>query len=116
MLTLFPCMHAAWLFHAQELHITALLFGALVQHQLVTSITLGIALRYVLDALKRPPGTKMFMFGVDALRQFAPSVHLWPPFCAQALQVRVRCHWMGFGLSTCRLFVAGRALPSSGLT
>ncbi len=31
----------------QELHITALLFGALVGHQLVSSITLGMALRYV---------------------------------------------------------------------
>ena len=81
----------------QELHITALLFGALVQHQLVSSITLGVALRYVLDALKRPPGSKMFGFGVDALRQFAPSVHLWPPFCAQVLQV-----WTGQKARVCR--------------
>ena len=33
--------------HPQELRLTALLFGSLVQQQLVSSITLGIALRYV---------------------------------------------------------------------
>ena len=72
----------------QELHITALLFGSLVAHQLVSSITLGIALRYVLDALRKPPGSKMFAFGADALKQFAPIVHMWPQFCAHVLQVR----------------------------
>eukprot|EP00957_Ditylum_brightwellii_P141896 10810272-Ditylum_brightwellii.AAC.1 len=35
----------------KELHITGILFGMLIQHQLVSSITLGIALRYILEAL-----------------------------------------------------------------
>lgn len=39
--------HSLTYTHTQELHITALLFGALVGHQLVSSITLGMALRYV---------------------------------------------------------------------
>ena len=37
----------------KELRITGILFGALVQHQLVSSITLGIALRYVLEVRPR---------------------------------------------------------------
>merc|ERR1712054_350742 len=36
----------------KELRITGVLFGSLIQHQLVSYLALGIALRYVLDALK----------------------------------------------------------------
>jgi len=71
----------------KELHITALLFGSLVAHGLVSSITLGIALRYVLDALRKAPGTKMFSFGADALRQFAHIAYNWPQFVAHVLAV-----------------------------
>lgn len=31
---------------------------------------LGYALRYVLEALKKPHGTKMFTFGITALDSF----------------------------------------------
>jgi len=33
-------------------------------------MALGIALRYVLEALKKTPGTKMYMFGLTALDKF----------------------------------------------
>ncbi|KAG2431214.1 hypothetical protein HXX76_009742 [Chlamydomonas incerta] len=66
----------------RELHITAALFGSLIKHGLVSSITLGMALRYVLDALRKPPGNKMFIFGLEALRQFAHMIAPWPQFCA----------------------------------
>ena len=33
-------------------------------------MALGIALRYVLDALRKPYGSKMFMFGIAALDRF----------------------------------------------
>ena len=36
----------------KELRITAVLFGRLINHQLVVSMTLGVALRCVLDALR----------------------------------------------------------------
>ena len=71
----------------KELRITALLFGALVARRLVTGAHLGVALRYVLEALRKPPGTKMFAFGADAAEQFRSRVHEWPPFCAAALQI-----------------------------
>jgi len=33
-------------------------------------MALGIALRYVLEALRKPFGSKMYMFGIAALDRF----------------------------------------------
>jgi len=83
----------------KELRITGILFGALIQEQLVSSITLGIALRYVLEALRKtpsppgPPGTltsasgKMFKFGMFALEQFKGRLHEWPQYCSHIVQI-----------------------------
>lgn len=62
----------------KELRITGHLFGQLIQHQLVSFISLGIALRYVLEALKKAPTTKMFRFGLYALQQFKSRLGEWP--------------------------------------
>lgn len=78
----------------KELRITGILFGTLIQEQLVTSITLGIALRYVLEALRKPPGKdttsrdgKMFRFGMFALQQFKGRLHEWPQYCSHVVQI-----------------------------
>ncbi|KAL3934597.1 MAG: hypothetical protein SGBAC_009717 [Bacillariaceae sp.] len=79
----------------KELRITGILFGTLIQEQLVSSITLGIALRYVLEALRKPPspvGTssssgKMFQFGMFALEQFKGRLHEWPQYCSHIVQI-----------------------------
>jgi CCR4-NOT transcription complex subunit 1 len=78
----------------KELRITGILFGMLIQHQLVSSITLGIALRYVLEALRKEPkgGTtspsgKMFRFGMFALEQFKERLHEWPQYCSHIVQI-----------------------------
>ena len=79
----------------KELRITGILFGALIQEQLVSSITLGIALRYVLEALRKapsPPGAttssgKMFKFGMFALEQFKSRLHEWPQYCSHIVQI-----------------------------
>ena len=71
----------------KELRITAQLFGELVQNQLVSSVTLSIALRYILDALSKPSGSKMFMFGKTALEQFMTRLHEWPKFCSHLLMI-----------------------------
>ncbi len=80
----------------KELRITGILFGKLIQHQLVSSITLGIALRYVLEALRKPPGTnssttsnngKMFRFGMFALEQFKERLHEWPQYVSHIVQI-----------------------------
>ena len=79
----------------RELRITGILFGTLIEEQLVSSITLGIALRYVLEALRKtpsPPGSttssgKMFDFGMFALEQFKGRLHEWPQYCSHIVQI-----------------------------
>lgn len=76
----------------KELQITGRLFGALIQHQLVSSITLGIALRYVLEALRKDPelgesNDKMFRFGRTALDQFRIRLGEWPQYCSHLIQI-----------------------------
>ncbi|KAG0358226.1 hypothetical protein BG005_002580 [Podila minutissima] len=74
-------------YREKELSITSDLFGALIQHQLVSYIPLGIALRYVLDALRSSPGSKMFNFGAQALRRFQSRLQEWPTYCSHLLQI-----------------------------
>ncbi|KAF9558989.1 hypothetical protein EC968_006772 [Mortierella alpina] len=74
-------------YREKELSITSDLFGALIQHQLVSYIPLGIALRYVLDALRSPPGSKMFNFGAQALSRFKSRLQEWPTYCSHLLQI-----------------------------
>lgn len=66
----------------------ALLFGQLIHHSLVSSVSLGIALRYVLEALRTGAGSKMFRFGATALKQFAGDLAQWPQYCNHLTQVR----------------------------
>ena len=49
---------------------TAQLFGGIIEHGLVTMVPLGLALRFVLDAVKRPTDSNMYFFGVAALDRF----------------------------------------------
>jgi CCR4-NOT transcription complex subunit 1 len=44
----------------RELAMTGYLFGSLIQHQLVEYVALGIAIRYVVDAIQCPPETNLF--------------------------------------------------------
>ena len=71
----------------KELSITSILFGSLIQHRLVSYVPLGVALRYVLDALRNPVGSKMFNFGVQALGQFKNRLSEWPQYCSHLLQI-----------------------------
>ncbi|XAR63221.1 hypothetical protein NMG60_11023087 [Bertholletia excelsa] len=71
----------------RQLKIAAVLFGSLIKHQLVTHITLGIALRGVLDALRKPADSKMFTFGIRALEQFVDRLIEWPQYCNHILQI-----------------------------
>ncbi|XP_047937913.1 CCR4-NOT transcription complex subunit 1 isoform X1 [Salvia hispanica] len=71
----------------RQLRIAAVLFGSLIKHQLVTHLTLGIALRAVLDALRKPADSKMFSFGTKALEQFVDRLIEWPQYCNHILQI-----------------------------
>ncbi|XP_057455962.1 uncharacterized protein LOC130747140 isoform X2 [Lotus japonicus] len=71
----------------RQLKIAAVLFGSVIKHQLVTHLSLGIALRYVLDALRKPADSKMFLFGSLALEQFVGRLVEWPQYCNHILQI-----------------------------
>lgn len=74
-------------FPEKELQITAVLFGSLIQHQLISYIPLGMALRYVLEALRKSPPSNMFTFGITALEQFRTRLTEWPQYCSHLLQI-----------------------------
>lgn len=66
----------------KELHITAQLFGGIIERGLVTSyMALGLALRFVLDALRKPEGSKMYYFGVAALDRFKSRLKDYHKYC-----------------------------------
>ncbi|XP_047337457.1 CCR4-NOT transcription complex subunit 1 [Impatiens glandulifera] len=71
----------------RQLKIAAVLFGSLIKHQLVSHLTLGIALRAVLDALRKPGESKMCIFGTKALEQFVDRLIEWPQYCNHILQI-----------------------------
>ncbi|ONL92530.1 transcription regulator [Zea mays] len=71
----------------KQLKIAAVLFGSLIKHQLVAHLALGIALRGVLDSLRKSVDSKMFMFGTTALEQFMDRVIEWPQYCNHILQI-----------------------------
>ncbi|KAJ8507174.1 hypothetical protein ONZ45_g10423 [Pleurotus djamor] len=72
---------------ARELSMTGYLFGSLIQHQLIDYIPLGIAIRYILDALQCPPETNLFKFGIQALSQFESRLSEWQPLCEALLKI-----------------------------
>lgn len=66
----------------KELHITAQLFGGIIERGLVTSyMALGLALRFVLDALRKPEGSKMYYFGIAALDRFKCRLKDYHKYC-----------------------------------
>ena len=71
----------------QELGITAVLLGSLVHNQLLEGISLRIALRFVEEAMRSPPGNKLLRFAELALAEFRSDVGAWPDFCVQMLKV-----------------------------
>ncbi|WFD05251.1 CCR4-NOT core subunit cdc39 [Malassezia vespertilionis] len=71
----------------RELLMTAVVFGSLIQHQLINAIPLGIAIRYVLDALRSPPDATMFHFGIHALLRFQNRLAEWPQLCQALLSL-----------------------------
>lgn len=72
---------------ARELAMTGYLFGSLIRHQLIDYIPLGIAIRYVLDALNCPPETNLFKFGIQALGRFEFRLAEWRPLCEALLRI-----------------------------
>lgn len=64
----------------KELKITSVLFGLLIHHELMSLFCMDIALRYVLEALRKTEGSKMFKFGMWALEEFKDMLDQFPEF------------------------------------
>ncbi|KAJ0245364.1 Transcription regulator [Hirschfeldia incana] len=74
----------------RQLKIASILFGSVIKHQLISSLTLGMALRLVLDSLCKPADSKiciMFLFGSKALEQFVNRLVELPQYCNHILQI-----------------------------
>ncbi|CAG9761528.1 unnamed protein product [Ceutorhynchus assimilis] len=66
----------------KELYVTAQLFGGIIERGIVASyVTLGLALRFVLEALKKPEGSKMYYFGIAALDRFKSRLKEYHKYC-----------------------------------
>lgn len=72
---------------ANELTLAACLFGDFIQYQLIDFIPLGIAVRYVLDALRNPPDSNWFRFGIEALARFQSRLAEWPQLAHSILSI-----------------------------
>ncbi|KAL9086881.1 MAG: hypothetical protein Q9165_006887 [Trypethelium subeluteriae] len=67
---------------------TAVLFGGIIQFDLLSRIALQAALGMVLDAVAvSQPEDLMYKFGLQALMDFASRFQEWPSFCERLLQV-----------------------------
>ncbi|KAL1217144.1 hypothetical protein V5N11_021478 [Cardamine amara subsp. amara] len=71
----------------RQLKTASILFGSVIKHQLISSLTLGMALRLVLDSLRKPADSKMFLFGSKALEQFVNRLVELPQYCNHILQI-----------------------------
>nr|CAD7424776.1 unnamed protein product [Timema monikensis] len=73
----------------KELHITAQLFGGIIERGLVSSyMALGLALRFVLDALRKPNSTKMYYFGIAALDRFKSRLKDYHKYCEHVAAIQ----------------------------
>lgn len=70
-----------------ELRITGVLFGKLIEHQVLPPNFLQTALRSVLESLREPVNSKFFFFGACALQQFVPRLRELPAYCTNLSQI-----------------------------
>lgn len=76
----------------KELHITAQLFGGIIERGLVSNyMTLGLALRFVLDALRKPNTSKMYYFGIAALDRFKSRLKDYHKYCEHVAAIQHFC-------------------------
>lgn len=50
-------------------------------------IALGVALRYVVEALQKPHGSKMYYFGIVALDKFKGRLKDYPRYCHHLMAI-----------------------------
>ncbi|KAL2119748.1 hypothetical protein VTJ04DRAFT_6709 [Mycothermus thermophilus] len=72
----------------EALATTAVLFGGIISHKLISDLPLQIGLGMILEAVRdHRPDESMYKFGLQALMQLFGRLREWPGFCAQLLQI-----------------------------
>lgn len=72
----------------KELFTTARLFGGIIEQGLVEYMALGVALRYVMEALQKPHGSKMYYFGIVALDKYRSRLKEYPRYCQHLMAIQ----------------------------
>jgi CCR4-NOT transcription complex subunit 1 len=73
----------------EALATTAVLFGGIISHKLISDLPLEIGLGMILEAVRdHTPEQSMYKFGLQALMQLFSRLREWPGFCRQLLQVQ----------------------------
>lgn len=72
----------------EALATTAVLFGGIISHKLISDLPLQIGLGMILEAVRdHHPDEPMYKFGLQALMQLFGRFREWPGFCQQLLQI-----------------------------
>ncbi|OTB01909.1 hypothetical protein M426DRAFT_74942 [Hypoxylon sp. CI-4A] len=72
----------------EALATTAVLFGGIISHKLVSELPLKIGLGMILEAVRdHTLDTSMYKFGLQALIQILPRFREWPGLCKQLLRI-----------------------------
>lgn len=72
----------------EALATTAVLFGGIISHKLISDLPLKIGLGMILEAVRdHRPDEPMYKFGLQALMQLLARFREWPGFCKQLLQI-----------------------------
>lgn len=81
----YVCYHG---YPLEALATTAVLFGAIINYDLISNIPLRVGLGMILEAVRdHGPETKMYKFGLQALLNFIDRLQEWPGFCNHLLQI-----------------------------
>ncbi|KAI9792818.1 MAG: hypothetical protein M1816_001550 [Peltula sp. TS41687] len=72
----------------EALATTAVLFGGIINFNLISGLTLRVGLGMVLEAVREHGlESPMYKFGLQALLHFFDRLHEWPGFCSLLLQI-----------------------------
>ncbi|KAF4968025.1 hypothetical protein FSARC_4522 [Fusarium sarcochroum] len=72
----------------EALATTAVLFGGIISHKLISDLPLQIGLGMILEAVRdHAPEDPMYKFGLQALMQLLVRFREWPTFCRQLCQI-----------------------------
>lgn len=68
------------------LALTSLLFGALLQKDLIQGTTLTVALNFIWESCNQPQDSHLFKFAVQSLYNFKSRLHEYPIYCKHLLE------------------------------